>query len=330
MSSIDVVGIGNALVDVIVHVDESDLADFELEKSVMHPINARHSQKILEKLKGHDTTLASGGSIANSLSGISSFGNKTVFVGSVGNDEFADKFVRDLKLYDVEPRVKGDTNHPTGHSIIFITPDGERTFATHTGAAAYLTPANINASVIKSAKILYIEGYVLALPSARDAAIRAAEIAHENNVTVAIDMSNISIVEEFKEELDTIIKEYAQIVFANSAEATAYTGKEVREALLELSQKADVVAITLHDKGSVISAHGTTYQVSPVHVKNVVSTNGAGDMYSAGILHGILNDMSFDKSGQIASFFAARAVEIDGARLAPGFVQEELAKGIGI
>lgn len=325
MEKFDVVGIGNALVDVIVHVDEETLKEFELQKSVMHPVSAKESQYLLEQVKDKDTLLAAGGSIANSLAGVASFGNRTAFIGSVGIDQFADIFIKDLDMYDVVPHVASHMEHATGHAIIFVTPDGERTFATHVGAAAYLTPTNINKNLITAAKILYIEGYVLAHEEPRKAALHAAGVATDSKVKVAIDMSNVSVVREHGEYLKKLIEEHADIVFANSDEARAYTGKEGEGALAALGEVSDVAVVTMHDEGSMIQAHKKVYEIPAVEAK-VVNVSGAGDIYAAAILHGIVQGLSYEKAGQLASYFAARAVEMEEARLPLGYVQTELKK----
>jgi len=325
MKKIDVVGIGNALVDVIVHVDENTLKEFELQKSMMHLVNTRESQYILEHLKNKDTMLAAGGSVANSLACVRSLGSTAAFVGSVGIDQFADIFIKDLEAYEIVPHVASHMEHATGHAIIFVTPDGERTFATHVGAAGYLTPTNINRNLIAAATILYIEGYVLAHEEPRKAAFHAAAIAHENKTRVAVDMSNISIVREHNKELKKLVEEYADIVFANADEARAYTGKEGKDALALLAEVTDVAVITMHDEGSFIQTKEIIHTIAPVKA-NIVNVSGAGDMYAAGILHGIVQKLPLDKAGEIASFFAARVVEVEEARLPLGYVQTELQK----
>ena len=324
----DVVGIGNALVDVTVHVDEATLGELDLQKGFMHLVSADGSKRVLEQLKGRDTTLASGGSIANSLSGLSSLGNRTAFIGNLGVDAFADTFVKDLEAYGVTPHISSSFGYPTGHAIIFVTPDGERTFVTHVGAAALLAPSNISKTLVQSAKILYIEGYVLAHDAPREAAFHAATIAKESTVKVAVDMSNISVVQEQGEHLKRLVDEYADIVFANRDEAHAYTGKVGRSALAALGEHVGTAIVTMHDEGSLLQHAGKVHEIPAVRAK-VVNASGAGDMYAAGILHGIVHGLSLDEAGKIASYFAAKAVEVDEARLPLGYVQEQFKKEFG-
>lgn len=321
----DVVGIGAALLDIVVEVSDEILDTFDLEKGTMHLVSSEENKYILEHLNTYKKHLSSGGSVANSTVNLVSLGDIAGFIGSVGNDNFGKQFIQNIQTVGVDPFIQ-TTQNTTGHAITMVTPDGERTFATHIGAAHNIQLDEKQKEVIKNSSVLYIEGYLLDGDATCKTVFECADIAKENKKGIAVDMSNVSIVRQHHTVLRKLIREYATIVFANEDEARAYTGKDAKEAVNILAQECDIAVVTQSEKGSLIRSEDITHEVSSVKPEKIVNTNGAGDTYAAGILHGIVNELPLEKAGEIASFFASAAVSHHEARLPQAYVKKEYHK----
>ena len=314
MKKYDVIGIGSPLLDFIVEVDEGVLAEMDLKKGEMHLIDEKRSKEIMARLEKHDVKTSPGGSSANTLAGVSYLGGSTVFMGMIGEDKHGDIYEQKTGVDGVEVRLSKHDDAATGHAITFITPDSERTFATHLGAALHFRKHHVFDEEIKNSKILYIEGYQLEDKDLKEASVHAMRIAKENDVKVSIDLSDPALVGRNLEDLKELVKKYADIVFVNEMEAEAFTGKKEEDALHEIYEMCDIANVKLGDKGSLIKSDGMLYKIS-AHKAKVVNTNGAGDMYAAGILYGIANGMHIDEAANLASKYAAKVVSQVGARL---------------
>jgi len=316
MKEHDVIGIGSPLLDITFEVTESFLEENNLKKGQMHLITEEESTELLKKLENHPAKISPGGSSANTLAGISYLGGKSIFLGKIGNDSHG-------KTYEKKTREEGVVSmlskHPekiTGHAITFITPDFERTFATHLGASLYFRKENISESKIKNSKILHIEGYQLGSDELQKAVYHAAKIAKENNLLISLDLSDAGLVKNNKSLFNSFIKEYVDIVFANESEATALTGKNPELALLDISKICKIAIVKIGEKGSLIRTNNITYKIPP-YLTKIINTNGAGDMYSASILFGIVNNWNIEKSGKVASYSASLVVGKPSARYGP-------------
>jgi sugar/nucleoside kinase (ribokinase family) len=311
MRKYDVYGIGSALMDLIIEASPDLLEELNLKKGQMQLIDNIQSKVILEKIKLIDMKEIPGGSAANTIAGINSLGGKVVFCGKVGDDKPGELYVKKMVEEGVGSNIKKD-QEATGHAITFITPDTERTFATFLGAAIDLKKEDINKDELANSKILHIEGYALE-GNNKESALHAIQIAKENDVKISIDLGDPGLVERNLEELKEIVKG-SYILFANEEEAKAFTGKEGEEALNELSKYCEIAIVKFGPEGSSIKQGDNTYKVKGVKV-DAVDTTGAGDIYAACILYGITNNLNLDKSGELASFTAAKVVEQLGARL---------------
>lgn len=310
----DVAGIGSPLLDMLVHVSETELSQLELSKGEMHLIDESKSKEILSTLSEHPIKISPGGSTANTLDGVSLLGGRTVFMGTIGNDENGTLYLHKTIDNGVIPRLSTYQDAATGHAITFITPDGERTFATHLGAASFFREENISEDDIRESAILHIEAYQLEDPQQRKAIIRAFSIAKESDTRISIDLSDPALVARIDSTLHSIVSDYADIVFANEHEAQAFTGKDGEESLNTLSELCDIAVVKRGEHGSLIKAGGVVYHILR-HATTVANTNGAGDMYAAGILYGLTHGLSYPESGDLASFAAACVVASEGARL---------------
>jgi sugar/nucleoside kinase (ribokinase family) len=312
-SEFDVTGIGSPLVDYIIDADDALLQEFSLTKGGMKLIDGNESRGIRALVGKRVTGKVCGGSAANTLAALAILGAKTAFIGSIGDDA-------DGKFYLSESERSGirgflsEHDALTGHALTFITPGGERSFATHLGAAVRLTAEDIDASVISRSKILHIEGYLIESPIQREAAVKGMRAAKDAGVIVSIDAADPGVVLRNKETLAAIAAEFADVIFLNEEEASAFTGKAGEEAAREAAKSVSIAVVKLGAKGSVIAAGDSVAHAHGFPAK-VVNTNGAGDVYAGGFLYGLTRGLTLEKCGLIGSFAAARVVEENGARL---------------
>lgn len=310
----DVVGIGSALLDIIYNVDEKILNELRLKKGEMRNVDEYESKSIMKKLSEYVPLIIPGGSCSNTIAGAACLGGKTVFFGKIGNDDQGSLYESKTIELGVLSRLSRHHEKITGHAITFITPDGQRTFATHLGAALHIYKNDLSEEIIKNAKILHLEGYQLEDLEIRETIIHAIKIAKINNVKVSLDLSDASLIKRNYTFIRKLVEEYIDILFANEDEAFGFTGKDPEKALYDLSQHVGVVAIKLGEKGSLIKTKDLMYKIN-VEKTEVINTNGAGDMYAASILYGIANNMDFNVSGKLASLTASFVVSNHGARL---------------
>ncbi len=314
MKKYDILGIGSPLLDFIVEVDDPFLKAIGLNKGEMHLVDEKKSKDIFEKIKNKHISIIPGGSAANTAAGVSFLGGRAAFHGKIGDDSHGAHYEKKNKEHGIDSKL-AKHNTITGHAITFITPDGERTFAVNLGAAFHFTKEDLNEEDIKQSKILHVEGYLLEHEHQREAALHAMKIAKENNVKISIDLGDPALVKRAINHFKNIITKYADIVFANQAEAKVLTGiNDEEKALHELSKMCKLAVVKLGERGSIIKHNGKVYRIESHKVK-VVDTNGAGDMYAAGILYGIANELSIEESGNLASKHAAMVVSQRGARL---------------
>jgi len=309
----DVVSIGNPLMDILIEVEEGFLKELNLVKGNMHLLDEQGIRKIEERLDKNNIKLAPGGSEANTLAALSMLGHKVVYFGKVGKDDHGHHYHNKLLEHGVISKVI-KVDGITGRAITFITPDSERTFATHLGVATLLEDNEINEADIMEAKFLHITGYILDGEKTRNAAIQAMNIAKNNSVKICLDFGDVNIVKRNREILESVIKEYVDIVIANENEAKAFTGEGPEKAIDILSGMVDIAIVKLGEKGSLIKNKGELIRIAGFKA-NAVDTTGAGDTYTAGFLYGLLNNLDLETSGKIASFIASKVVEVKGARL---------------
>lgn len=313
MKKYDVFGIGSALMDLLIEIEPKELLEIDLKQGEMHLIDEEKSKRILDKLKKYDVKIAPGGSSANTLVGIARLGGKVVFCGKVGKDKHGDIYEQKLKDHKIKSNISKGTLR-TGHAITFITPDSQRTFATHLGAVVELKKEDIFGEDIKASKILHIEGYQLEDKNLKEVAIHAMNIAKKSNTKISIDLSDPALVKRNIKDIKPLVKKYADIVFANEEEAKEFTRFETEKAFNSLSEFCDTVIIKLGKKGSLIKHNGKVYKIPPVKAK-AIDTTGAGDAYAAGILYSLANNYNIKIAGNLASLIAAKVVEKIGARL---------------
>jgi len=306
-------GIGSPLIDVVIKTEDNILSKLNLKKGGMHLLT-NEQMKEIEILFGENTVkISPGDSTANTVVGIANFGGNAAYLGKLGKDSYADFFIKDLLKNKVDSKISHSENI-TGKVIAFVTPDHERTMAVYLGAAKELSHLDINEEDIKNSKFLHLTGYQLEEPLLKETCIKAMEIAKKNNVKISIDLADSGIIKRNLEFLKEIVRDYADVVFANEDEAKAFTGLEPKEALNELSDLNAVAVVKLGERGSLIKSGNNIYEIFAFKT-DAVDTTGAGDMYAAGFLFGLASGFDCETSGKIGSFAASKVVSQYGARL---------------
>ncbi len=311
---IDVVGIGNAIVDVIAHCDEAFIARMNLNKGAMTLIDTARANALYDAMG--PAVEISGGSGANTTVGVASLGGKAAFIGKVGNDQLGGIFRHDIRAvgvqFDIAPANSGT---PTARSMILVTPDAERTMNTYLGACQELTPADVDPHLIQRAKVTYMEGYLWDPPLAKEAFLKAARIAHDAGQEVSLTLSDSFCVQRYLSEFQDLVKNHVDILFANTSEILAlWQTDDWDEAVRQTRQHCDLAALTRSEKGSVIVTADEVHEIPAWPVDKVVDLTGAGDLYAAGFLYGYTHGRDFAACGRIASLAAGEVISHVGAR----------------
>jgi sugar/nucleoside kinase (ribokinase family) len=308
-----IIGIGNALVDVMTIIpDDTCLNRFSLPKGSMTMVDALRSNEIKQAINGMKKTLASGGSAGNTMYGLGVMGVHSSFIGKVGRDELGIFYEKDMVEAGLTPVLMRSSLSPTGTAVALVTPDSERTFATHLGAATELAAEELTADHFKGYHILYLEGYLIYnMPLVE----QACRMAKKNDMCVALDLASFNVVNEMLPAFDRIVNEYVDIVFANEEEARTFSrGLDPRDALEEIAKKCEIAIVKTGPGGSWIKRGEEVIRVEALKV-NPVDTTGAGDLYAAGFLYGFSNGFSLDKCGIFGSILAGKVIEVVGARM---------------
>lgn len=308
-----IVGMGNALVDVLVRLkDDTLLKEMNLPKGSMQLIDENKLNEIKQLFQNMETHQATGGSAGNTILGLSCLGVKTGFIGKIGNDNFGEFFSENLKKCGIENKLLVNPQLPSGIASTFISTDGERTFGTYLGAASTLKDEDLSLDMFKGYSYLYIEGYLV-----QDHAmiLHAIELAKEAGLQVCLDMASYNIVESDKDFFNTLINKYVDILFANEEEAKAFTGEEPEEALNILAKMSSIAVVKVGSKGSYVRKGTETVKVSAISVERVVDTTAAGDYYAAGFLYGLTNGYSLEKCAKIGSILSGNVIQIIGTHM---------------
>lgn len=315
MSRFDVLCIGNAIVDIIARCDEAFLADNSIIKGAMNLIDAERAKLLYSRMG--PAIEASGGSAGNTAAGIASFGSRSAYVGKVSADQLGEIFTHDIRALGVHFDTKPlNGTPPTARSMIFITPDGERSMNTYLGACVELGPDDIEEDVVADAKVTYFEGYLWDPPRAKDAIRLCAEIAHGNGRETSITLSDPFCVGRYREEfLELMRSGTVDIVFANADEAKSlYETDDFEHAVSQIRKDCKLAIITRSEHGSVIVRGDERHDIDAIAIDELVDTTGAGDLYAAGFLHGYANGKPLDVCGELGSLAAGLVIQQIGPR----------------
>ncbi|MGJ5080099.1 adenosine kinase [Bradyrhizobium sp. HKCCYLS3013] len=311
----DVLGIGNAIFDVLVHADEAFLARHGMTKGSMALIDEARAAAIYADMG--PATEMSGGSGANTIAGLASLGARAAYVGKVKDDQIGRMYRHDIRAagvtFDTAPAADGPA---TGCCYILVTPDGERTMNTYLGAAQNLTAADIDPAQIAAARIIYLEGYLWDPKDAKDAFVKAAAIAHDAGREVALTLSDSFCVDRYREEfLDLMRGGTVDLVFANEAELhSLYQTSDFDGALKQLREDATLGIVTRSEKGCVVVSNDGVISVPAHPIESLVDTTGAGDLFAAGFLFGLVRKTGYEMAGRLGGLAAAEVIQHIGAR----------------
>ena len=306
-----ILGIGNALVDVLVKLsDDNILHEQNLAKGSMSLVDSDYVNQLLAATSHYSPKISSGGSAANTIHGLAHLGIETAFIGKVGKDEYGYIFENDLVKNNIKPLLhKGVAE--TGRALALISPDSERTFATYLGAAIELTAKDINDSHFQGYDFFHIEGYLV---QNQELTLKALQLAKANKLKTSIDLANFNVVNANRDFLTDIISKYVDIVFANEEEAKAFTGIEADLAAFQIASMCEIAVVKLGAQGSIIKTGQQYFKIKPV-LANAIDTTGAGDLYASGFLYGLAQELPLNKCGEIGSLVSGKIVEFIGAKL---------------
>ena len=314
-SPLDVLALGNAIVDVIARTDEAFLVAQNVHKGAMQLIDEPRAEQLYAAMG--PATIVSGGSGANTAVGTASFGCRTGYVGKVRDDEVGRLFSHDLRAigvaYEVAPAADGPA---TARSFILVTPDGERTMNTYLGASQNLTPDDVDADTVRAAKIIYLEGYLWDPPAAKEAFRKAVGLAHGAGNAVALTLSDAFCVDRYRDEFLGLIRDGSvDILFANIHELQSlYTTSDAEAALAALREERVLGVVTRSAEGALVVRRGETKAVPAFPVTEVVDTTGAGDLFAAGFLAGLTNGLDHTDCARLGALAAAEVISHIGAR----------------
>jgi adenosine kinase len=311
----DLLGVGNAIVDVIAKTDDAFLVTHGMAKGSMTLIDEPRAKAIYDAMG--TTTESSGGSAANTIVGAASLGARTAFVGKVKNDQLGGAFTHDIRANGVAFDVKPATDGPASASCyILVTPDGERTMNTYLGAAQNLFPADIDEKAVADAAITYLEGYLWDPPHAKEAFVKAAGIAHKAGRKVALTLSDAFCVDRYRDEFRKLMRDRTvDILFANENELRSlYQTADFDTALEALRNDIALAVVTRSEKGCVVVQGSTTERVPAAPIEQVVDATGAGDLFAAGFLVGYSRGKDLRSSAQLGALAAAEVIQHVGAR----------------
>jgi len=313
--TLDVVALGNALVDVLAHAPDAFLAEHDLVKGSMALTDAATATRLYAAM-GPGVEV-SGGSAANTMVGVASFGGRAAFLGRVADDQLGTVFAHDIRAAGVDfVNPPSDSGSPTGRCLILVTPDSERTMNTFLGAAAEFGPENVDAALVETAQVTYLEGYLWDQPEAKEAFRTAARLAHHAGRRVALTLSDGFCVERHRADFLRLVEDDVDILIANEQEICAlYEVAEFDHALQRVNHHCEVAALTRSAKGAVIVSGDEVHVVDAVPVPTgVVDTTGAGDLFAAGFLFGFTHGYDLGTSGRLGALAAAEVISHLGAR----------------
>lgn len=307
-----IIGMGNALVDVLVRIDDDSLLEkLHLPKGSMQLIQEDTLSEIRKYTSGMKIHRSTGGSAGNTVCALAALGANPGFIGKVGQDETGAFFGDTLRQRGVNALL-ATCDLPSGIASTFISTDGERTFGTYLGAAATLRAEDLSRKMFAGYNYLYIEGYLL---QDHDLMLRAVQLAKEEGLQVCLDMASYNVVEAERDFFDQLIVKYVDIVFANESEALAYTGKTPHEALEEIASKCSIAVVKTGKEGSLVKKGTEVIQLLSCPVDNVLDTTGAGDFYAAGFMYGLTCGYSLEKCVQISTILATVVIQEVGTTL---------------
>lgn len=306
-----ILGMGNALVDVLVRVESDSILDeLRLPKGSMQLVDEVRLQEIEMRIDGFERKLVSGGSAANTIHGLAELGVETGFIGSAGIDTWGEFYINDLKNKGIIPLFYRP-NKPTGRSMVLLTPDSERTFGTYLGAAIELRSEFLSTDLFSGWSVFHIEGYLV---QDHDLIESALVLAKQAGCTISLDLASYNVVEDNLEFLTSVVPRYVDILFANQEEAKAFTGKEPEAAVEELASLCTIAIVKTGEDGAWVQSGSEKLHVKGLQA-NCIDTTGAGDLFAAGFLYGYTLGSPLMRCGELGNLLAAAVIEVTGPKI---------------
>jgi sugar/nucleoside kinase (ribokinase family) len=308
MKTTDIYGIGNCLMDILVNVEDSELNLLGLNKGIMHLITDEQRDKLVSYIDKKPKKMVSAGSCPNTMMSLAALGLRVILAGKIGTDSFGVEYEKQILQHGVVSHLK-KSSFPTGSSIILISPDSERTMSTHLGACTQFTKDDFEKEGIANAGYLYFTGYIWGSESQKEAVQEALNTAHASRTKVVFDAADPFVVKKNRQDFLSIIKDHADIVFANREEAKIlFDTDNPLVAVERLAELCSIAVVKLGAEGALIKQKGSETVRIPVNKVKAVDTTGAGDVFAAGFLYGQCKKMGIEESGVFAAFLASQVV----------------------
>lgn len=312
-TSFDVVGIGNPLLDIVIQVPDDFLDQNSIVKGSSSLADSDRINQIYD-LSGPGVEM-SGGSVANSIAALAALGQQTALTGKIGSDAWGDILRHDLRAQGVKFETMSHPEMPTGCCLCLVSRDSDRTLITHLGACMALGAEDLDPDTIRNSKYLLLEGYLFDQPAAKAAFLRAADIAHSAGSKVALSLSAEWCVQNHRNDFLALVRGHVDVVLGNETEICAlYETEDFEQAIRQVQEHCDIAALTRAEKGCVIVSHGKRHVVPAATINPVVDTTGAGDLFAAGFLSGLVRGIELADCGRLGSLCAAEIIGHPGAR----------------
>lgn len=326
----DVVGIGNAIVDVLAHCQDDFLSRMKIERGIMQLIDAPRARELYNSMS--ERTEISGGSAANTIAGLAALGAKTVYIGKVKDDALGDTFARDLRAQGASyetPRAPRTHEDDTGRSMIFVSPDGERSMNTYLGVTEFLTPDDIDPKALSDTDWIYLEGYRFDGPESHAAFAKAISLCKSSGGRVSLTLSDPFCVERHRSAFQNMISQDIDLLFCNEHELKSlYQESDLEVALQKTAKDVPVTACTLGERGAVVIRGNSRTEV-PAENAQIVDATGAGDLFAAGFLFGVITSESDETCAKMGCIAAGEVLSHIGARPQSNLKRLFEAAGIG-
>ena len=305
-----VLGLGNALTDMLLSVEEKELIELSLPKGSMSLVDYDTALALQNRFATRHKTMVAGGSASNAINTIASLGGKAAFIGKIGHDNVGEFYVDDMCKHGVTP-ILFPSKLLSGCCTVLITPDGERTFATYLGAASDMRAEDISESMFYNYDIFHIEGYLVQNHNLIE---KAVKYASEAGLKISIDLASYNTVSEHYDFLHNLVRDYVDIVFANEDESKAFTGLEPEESVAKIAEDCEIAVVKVGKNGSFIQSGTDCVHIDAI-TSNCVDSTGAGDLYAGGFLYGLSNGFDIERCGRVGTLAAGRVVETVGTKL---------------
>jgi len=314
--SIQIVGIGNALVDIQVQIDDSFIESNNLTKGGMSLTEHKDQEALLKKLESLPHNICSGGSAANTIHGLGAMGVKSYYIGKVANDHFGNHYTNDMSDCRVGFPGPDAQTMGTGTSVVLITPDAQRTMVTHLGISSKLHESNVDETILKGVKMVYVEGYLFTGEETRNAAKKLARAAKKEGIPVAFTLSDAFVVNAFRNEIQEFIEWDVDILFCNDTEGRALAQTENdEEAFSKINGQTDILFYTRGKEGAWAGKNGQEKVSVKSFQVDAVDTTGAGDLFASGALYGLLHEKTLEECAILGGYYAGQVISHLGARL---------------